>query len=65
MTERLLTVTESINTNKTIIASAVSAVSNVPADPGVASSIPAWSHSFMEIDHGIISIADSRRVVVS
>ena len=41
------------------------------ADPGVASSIPPWSHTFMEIDHEIISTAillpsaDSRRVVVS
>ena len=41
------------------------------ADPGVASSIPAWYHTFMEIDHEIISTAvllpsaDSRRVVVS
>ena len=41
------------------------------ADPGVASSIPAWSHTFMEIDHKIIATAillpstDSRRVVVS
>ena len=25
------------------------------ADPGVASSIPAWSHTFAEIDHEIIS----------
>ena len=25
------------------------------ADPGVASSIPAWSHTFVEIDHEIIS----------
>ena len=25
------------------------------ADPGVTSSIPAWSHTFVEIDHGIIS----------
>ena len=25
------------------------------ADPGVASSILAWSHTFMEIDHEIIS----------
>ena len=25
------------------------------ADPGVASSIPAWSHTFVEIDHDIIS----------
>ena len=39
------------------------------ADPGVASLIPAWSHTYMEIDHEIISIvillpsADSRRVV--
>ena len=41
------------------------------ADPGVASSIPARSHTFAEIDHEIISTAfllpspDSRRVVVS
>ena len=26
------------------------------ADPGVASSIPAWSHTFLEIDHEIISM---------
>ena len=41
------------------------------ADPGVASSIPAQSHTFVEIDHEIISTvillpsADSRRVFVS
>ena len=41
------------------------------ADPGVTSSIATWSHTFMEIDHEIISTAihlpsaDSRRVVVS
>ena len=34
-------------------------------DPGVASSIPARSHTFVEIDHEIISTADSKRVVVS
>ena len=40
------------------------------ADPGVASSIPARSHTFVEIDHEIISTvillpsADSRRIVV-
>ena len=28
---------------------------SVTADPGVASSIPAWSHTFMKIDHEIIS----------
>ena len=39
------------------------------ADPGVASLIPAWSHTFMRIDNEIISTvillpsADSRRVV--
>ena len=27
------------------------------ADPGVASSIPVWSHTFVEIDHEIISAA--------
>ena len=41
------------------------------ADPGVASLITALSHTFVEIDHEIISTAillpsaDSRRVVVS
>ena len=42
------------------------------ADPGVASSIPARSHTFVEIDHEIISAVNlllplihSRRVVVS
>ena len=40
------------------------------ADLAVASSIPAWSHTFVEIDHELISTAilllsaDSRRVVV-
>ena len=40
-------------------------------DPGVASSIPAKSHTFMEIDHEIISTAillpstGPRRIVVS
>ena len=44
------------------------AVTCLTADPGVASSIPAWSHAFVEIDHEIISTAillpsaDSRRV---
>ena len=41
------------------------------ANPGVASSYPAWFHTFVKIDHEIISTAillpsaDSRRVVVS
>ena len=41
------------------------------SDPGVMSLIPAWSHTFVEIDHEVISMAillpsaDSRRVVVS
>ena len=38
------------------------------ADPGVASSIPARYHTFVEIDHEIIStvfLLPSRRVVVS
>ena len=30
---------------------------SVNADPGVASSIPTWSHSFVEIDHEIIYMA--------
>ena len=28
---------------------------SLTADPGVASSIPAWSHTFLEIDHALIS----------
>ena len=28
---------------------------SLTGDPGVASSIPAWSHTFVEIDHEIIS----------
>ena len=46
-------------------------VTCLDAGPGVASSLRAWSHTFVEIDHEIISTAillpstDSRRVVVS
>ena len=46
-------------------------VTCLTADPGVVSLIPAPSHTFVEIDHEIISMAilipsaDSRRVVVS
>ena len=46
-------------------------VTCLTADPGVASSVPVWSHIFSEIDHELISTAiplpsaDSRRVVVS
>ena len=29
---------------------------SLTADPGVASSIPAWSHTFVEIDREIISM---------
>ena len=49
----------------------VQLVTCLTADPGVASLIPAWSHTFMMIDHKIIftdiilNSADSRRVVVS
>ena len=46
---------------------------SLTADPGVASSIPAQSHTFMEIDHEIIFLRSffslplnhSRKVVVS
>ena len=45
---------------------------SLTVDPGVASLIPAWSHTFMEIDYEIISTvillpsAESlRRIVVS
>ena len=46
-------------------------VGSLTADPGVTSSVRAWSHTFMEIDHEIISTvnllisADSRRGVIS
>ena len=46
-------------------------VMSLTADPGVASSIPDWSHTFVKITHGIIIMAiplpstDSRRFVVS
>ena len=46
-------------------------VTCLTTDPGVASLIAAWHHTFTEIDHEIISttillpFADSRRVVVS
>ena len=46
-------------------------VTCLTADPRVASSIPARSHTFVRIDHEIISLSillpfiDSRRVVVS
>ena len=45
-------------------------VTCLTADPGAASLIAAWSHTYMEIDHEIISTAilpsaDSRRVVVN
>ena len=49
----------------------VQSVMSLTADPGVASSIPAQSHTFTEIDLEKISMAnrlpsaDSRRVVIS
>ena len=42
----------------------VQSVVSPTADPGVTSSIPVRSHTFMEIDHSPPS-PDSRRVVVS
>ena len=45
---------------------------SLTADPGVGSLIPVWSHTFLEIDHEIIStvisslpLNHSRRIVVS
>ena len=40
-----------------ILACVVQSVTCLTADPGVASLIPARSHTFMEIDHEIISTA--------
>ena len=56
---------------KTIMGQLVQLVTCLTADPGVASSIPARSHTFMEFDHEISSTAillpsaDSRRVDIS
>ena len=52
------------------LGSVVQSVTCLTADPGVPSSIPSLSHTLVEIDHEIISMAilpsaDSRRVVVS
>ena len=49
----------------------VQSVTCLTADPGVGRSIRAWSHTFVKIDHKIISkavvlpSADTRRIVVS
>ena len=37
------------------VGQSVTCLASLTADPGVASSIPAWSHTFAEIDHEIIS----------
>ena len=61
----------SLIVHKYITGHVVQSVTCLTADPGVASSIPAWSHTFAEIDHEIISTvillpsADTRRVDVS
>ena len=56
----------------TLICSPIAwSVTSPTADPGVLSLIPAQAHTFMEINHELISTiillpsADSRRVVVS
>ena len=65
-----------VNTNisfhiKLVLGCVAQSVMFLTADPGVASLIPARSHTFVEIDHEIISTAillpsaDSRMVVVS
>ena len=52
-------------------AALVQSVACLTTDPGVVSLIPAWSHTFMEIDHEknstaiLLPSSDSRRVVVS
>ena len=56
---------------KKILVPVAQLVTCLTADPGVLSLIPAQSHTFVEIDHEIISMAilllsaDLRRVVVS
>ena len=61
----------SIETTIYITGCVAQSVTCLTADPGVASSILVRSHTFVEIDHEIISTAillpsaDSRRVVVS
>ena len=53
-----------------VLGRAAHLVTGLTADTGIASSIPDRSHTFVEIDHEIISTAillpsaDSRRVVV-
>ena len=47
-----------LNVNQFRVAQSVTCLAtdaSLTANPGVASSIPAWSHSFVEIDHEIIS----------
>ena len=57
--------------HRSIPGNVVQSVACLTADPGIASLIPAQSHTFVEIDHEIISTvillpsADSIRVVVS
>ena len=44
--------------NQTLVVQSVTCLAtdaSLTADPGVARSIPAWSHTFVEIDHEIIS----------
>ena len=65
------TTTYGLYTSSPPLGHAVQSVMCLTADPGVASSILARSHTFVEIDHEIIfnaillPSADSRRVVVS
>ena len=69
--EALACVLEQDTLSSALLGCIVQSVTCLTADPGVASWILARSHTFMEIDHEMISTvillssADSRRVVVS
>ena len=66
----LITVIRAENHKVLVPGQAAQSVTCLTAEPGVESLIPAWSHTFAEIDHEIISTvtlrpsADSRKVVV-
>ena len=49
-------VTEASTGPRSAVVTCLSTDASLTADPGVTSSIPAWSHTFVEIDHDIISM---------
>ena len=41
----------------TILGSVTPSIASLDADPGITNLIPAWAHTFLEIDHEIIPMA--------